>query len=84
MITEPEFVDELLDAITEYNMKIIDIALEYDIDGFHFGDDWGQQAGLIMGPNYWRRFIKPRMARMYERAKKQGEIYIPAFLRRHS
>lgn len=79
MITEPEFVDELLDAIAEYNMKIIDIALEYDIDGFHFGDDWGQQAGLIMGPNYWRRFIKPRMARMYERAKSKGK-----FISQHS
>ena len=74
MITEPEFVDELLDAITEYNLRIIDIALEYDIDGFHFGDDWGQQVGLIMGPNYWRRFIKPRMARMYSRVKSKGKF----------
>lgn len=74
MIAETEFVDELLDAITDYNLKIIDIALEYDIDGFHFGDDWGQQSGLIMGPKYWRRFIKPRMARMYEKVKSRGII----------
>lgn len=74
MIEEPEFVEDLLDAITEHNLKIIDIGLEYDIDGFHFGDDWGQQKGLIMGPNYWRRFIKPRMARMYARAKSKGLI----------
>lgn len=74
MLTEPEFVDELLDAITEYNLRVIDIALEYDIDGFHFGDDWGQQKGLIMGPKHWRRFIKPRMARMYEQVKSKGKI----------
>ena len=30
--------------------------LEYDIDGVYFGDDWGQQKGLIMGPEHWRRF----------------------------
>jgi uroporphyrinogen decarboxylase len=74
MILEPNFVHELLDAITDYNLKIIDIGLEYDIDGFHFGDDWGQQKGLIMGPNYWRTFIKPRMAKMYQRAKSKGKI----------
>lgn len=74
MILEPEFIDELLDAIVDYNLRIIDIALEYDIDGFNFGDDWGQQRGLIMGPKYWRRFIKPKQARMYERVKSKGLI----------
>jgi uroporphyrinogen decarboxylase len=74
MALDPACVDQLLDAITDYNLKIIDIALEYDIDGFHFGDDWGQQKGLITGPEYWRRFIKPRMARMYAKAKNKGKI----------
>lgn len=72
MILEPAFVDSLLDDITEYNLRIVGIALEYPIDGFHFGDDWGQQRGMIMGPDYWRRFIKPRMARMYGRVKERG------------
>ena len=74
MIAEPDFVDELLDAICEHNLKIVDIAMEYPFDGFHFGDDWGQQKGLIMGPNHWRRFIKPRVARMYERVKRAGKF----------
>lgn len=76
MIEEPDFVEELLDTIADYNIKIIDIALEYDIDGFKFGDDWGQQSGLIMGPNYWRRFIKPRVARMYQRVKNKGKFVL--------
>ena len=83
MILEPDFVDALLDKICDYNMQIIDIALEYPFDGFHFGDDWGQQKGLIMGPTYWRRFIKPRMARMYKKIKDKVALYQPAFLRRH-
>ncbi len=69
MITDPEFVHELLDAICEYNLKLIDIALEFPFDGIYFGDDWGQQSGTIMGPKFWREFIKPRMAKMYARAK---------------
>jgi uroporphyrinogen decarboxylase len=73
MITEPDFVDQLMDAIAAYNVHMMDIALEYDIDGFLFGDDWGQQKGLIMGPDYWRRFIRPGMAKMYEKAKSKGK-----------
>lgn len=74
MLLEPDFADALLDAICEHNLKIIDLALEYPIDCFHFGDDWGQQKGLIMGPALWRRFIKPRLARMYQRVKSSGRF----------
>ena len=76
MLTDEEFVDELLDKILEHNLKVIDIYNEYELDGFYFGDDWGQQKGLIMGPELWRRFIKPRMAKMYERAKKGGKFIL--------
>ncbi len=75
MILEPEFVDELLDRICEYNLEVIDFAMQFDIDGFRFGDDWGQQNGLIMGPKLWRRFIRPRVAKMYERVKSKG-LYV--------
>lgn len=74
MISDPEFVDALLDKILEYNLEKINIALEYDIDCFYFGDDWGQQKGLIMGPVFWRKFIKPRVAKMYEKVKSHGKM----------
>jgi uroporphyrinogen decarboxylase len=74
MVLEPDFAHALLDRIAEYNMQVMDIAMEYDIDGFHFGDDWGQQKGLIMGPDYWKKFIKPRMKMMFDKAKAKGLI----------
>jgi uroporphyrinogen decarboxylase len=72
MVENPGFVDELLDRITEYDLGVIRVALEFDIDGVHFGDDWGQQRGTIMGPAAWRRFIKPRLARLYAEVKSAG------------
>ncbi len=74
MLIEPSFAHELLDEICEFNMRIINVALEYDIDAIHFGDDWGQQRGLIMGPRLWREFIKPRMKRMFEAVKSKGKF----------
>ena len=76
MILSPDALDELLDKICDYFIELLDVALEYDIDGVYFGDDWGQQKGLIMGATHWRRFIKPRMARLYERVKAKGKYVV--------
>ena len=76
MITDPETLEDFFDRLCDFWLPIIDIALEYDVDAIMFGDDWGQQNGLIMGPNHWRRFIKPRMAKLYERAKSKGKFVL--------
>jgi uroporphyrinogen decarboxylase len=76
MILHPSFVEELLEAICAFNMQIVEIGLSYDVDGFYFGDDWGQQKGMIMGPKLWRKFIKPKMAKLYGRIKESGKIVI--------
>ena len=70
----PDFVGELFDQILQYNMKIIDAALQYDIDGFYFGDDYGQQNGLIMSPDTWREFIKPGLKEMFGKVKDAGKV----------
>jgi len=72
MVAEPTFVSALFDRIVEYNLAVVDIATEYPIDGIFFGDDWGQQKGLIMGPTYWRRFIRPALNKMYDSIKSKG------------
>lgn len=73
MLIDPEDLEDFYDRLCDYNLKLIDIALEYDVDGIYFGDDWGQQRGLIMGPDHWRQFIKPRMQRMYDRVHSKGK-----------
>ncbi|NLG48513.1 MAG: uroporphyrinogen decarboxylase [Chloroflexi bacterium] len=73
MVLHPRFVDDLLDKILEFNLKVLDQVVQYDLDCIRFGDDWGQQNGLIMGPKLWRRFIKPRVAIMYQKAKDAGK-----------
>jgi uroporphyrinogen decarboxylase len=69
----PEFVDELLGAIADYNVAQIMEALEFDIDAVYFGDDWGQQRGLQMGPILWRRHIRPVLRRMYAVVREAGK-----------
>lgn len=76
MVENPQFVHDLLDAITEFNLAQLDMAMRYDIDGFQFGDDWGSQNGVLMGPVLWREFIKPRVKRMYDRVHAHNKFVI--------
>lgn len=73
-IENPDFLKTLFNAIADYNIAQIKEALKYDIDAVHFGDDWGQQHGLQMGPTFWREFIKPVLKRMYGVAKRAGKF----------
>ncbi len=70
---EPEFVHELFNAITEHNLIGIRKALDAGFDSVYFGDDWGQQHGLQMGPNLWVEFIRPYLMRMYKEVRDAGK-----------
>jgi len=69
----PAFAHELLAAIADHNIAQVQEALKHDIDAVYFGDDWGQQRGLQMGPATWRKFILPQLKRMYEVVREAGK-----------
>ncbi|MCX6993596.1 MAG: hypothetical protein NT011_10710 [Kiritimatiellaeota bacterium] len=69
MVTDPDFIQTLLDRILAFNLRVIENTCRLDIDAMEFGDDWGQQTGLIMGPELWRQFIYPRIRQMYQAVK---------------
>ena len=75
-IENPEFVHGLLDAIADHNIELVTRALAFDIDAVYFGDDWVQQAGLIMGYGAWKEFIYPRLQRMYGAVRGAGKFQV--------
>ena len=38
------------------------------------GDDFATQRGLMISPEQWRRFLKPRYARLFELGKRRGKF----------
>lgn len=73
MVADEAFVHGLLDRILEFNLCVIGHACSFAIDAMMFGDDWGQQRGLIMGPRLWREFIRPRVRQMYDAVHARGK-----------
>jgi len=76
MVTDPDAVHALLRKINAYNLRKVEIAIECGFDGILFGDDWGSQRGLIMGPERWRALIKPYANEMYAAVKSKGRIVL--------
>lgn len=58
-------INLLADKITAYNAAFVARAIASGADGISFGDDYGTEKDLIMSPETWRRFIKPRLKELF-------------------
>ncbi|NQT86850.1 hypothetical protein HQ560_08810 [bacterium] len=73
-IAEPDFYAEMLDRLTDLYLAFVEYTVDLPVDGILFGDDWGDQRGVILGPERWRKFLKPRWAKIYEAVHARGKI----------
>jgi len=74
------FVEELLDNLEAVCNGVIDGLLRRfgpDIDAIGLSEDYGGEHAMLLSPAMWRRFIKPRLARMTGRIRRGGKkVYI--------
>jgi len=73
---EPDAFGALIGRIAEHQAAIVDRLLQLPADGVMFADDWGYQRGVLLGPERWRRFLKPHLAALYERVHKAGKLVL--------
>jgi uroporphyrinogen decarboxylase len=71
-VEAPSFAEELLDRVADFSVGIVKNLSAFPVDGVRFSDDWGWQRGLLLSPAMWRRFLKPRLKRMYDEAHARG------------
>lgn len=55
----------LIDKVLEYNMYQIAAVLPGMGEIMYFGDDLGMQNGLAIGPEKWRKYLKPCFRKMF-------------------
>ena len=73
---EPDAAELLFERVAEHQMQILELVLELPVDGVRFSDDWSDQRGVMIGPERWRRMLKPRTARLYGRARRAGKFVV--------
>ena len=59
---DPPLADAILDIPFRYHLAAAKRLVELGVDMIWTGDDVGMQHGMMISPNAWRRFLKPRMA----------------------
>ena len=76
MYEEPEEYKALIDAVTDYKVKLLDKMLEaYKADEIFFHDDLGSANGPLISPAMYREFLKPAHKRIAAVIHKHGAIY---------
>ena len=74
-LLEPEAMDDLLDVIADYKIRLIQETYRCThFDAIFFHDDWGSKTSLFFSPETWREHIKPRHQRIVEAVKSLGDV----------
>jgi uroporphyrinogen decarboxylase len=72
LATEPAWVEELLERITEIQLVLAKRFVALGVDGGYFGDDYGAQRAMLFSPQMWRQLFKPRLARLFAVFREAG------------
>ncbi len=76
---EPRKAEVLLDKVNEFAIEYLDRCMEKATgiaDAVLCGDDFGSQIGLVISPQMWRKYIKPRYEILIDHVHSHGLKYL--------
>ena len=62
--------------LAELCLALVAECADIPADAIMMGDDWGHQQGVMIGPERWRKYFKPRYARIFDAIHHQGKLAI--------
>jgi uroporphyrinogen decarboxylase len=68
-LLQPELAERILDIPFNYHLEAARRLVELGVDMIWTGDDMGAQQAMQISPQMWRRFFRPRMARLFSELK---------------
>ena len=68
-VLDPDTAERILDIPFRYHLEAARRLVGLGVDMIWTGDDVGTQKGMLIAPDMWRRFFKPRMARFFSELK---------------
>lgn len=64
MAVDEETAERILDIPFHYHLEAAKRLVAMGVDGIWLGDDVGTQRGMLLSPQMWRRYLKPRMEKI--------------------
>jgi len=71
-VATPDRFRPVMDLITDFECRLIEMAARHGFHGIHFADDWGTQSGLMLSPALWRSLFQPGYQRQFALAHELG------------
>ena len=68
-LIDPDLAEAILDIPYKYHLAAAKNLVELGVDMLWLGDDVGTQSSMLMSPEIWRQFLKPRMAKFVSSVK---------------
>lgn len=72
LYTGEQYIEALLDKITDYSIECASIMADMGVDVIWTGDDMGTQNGMMISPELWRQYFKPRLQKIFVAIKKKN------------
>ncbi|AOQ23636.1 hypothetical protein MTAT_12180 [Moorella thermoacetica] len=69
MVLNKDYAHALMDKVMEFPLVAGKKLIELGVDMLWTGDDVGMQTGMMISPELWREFLKPRYAKLYSEFK---------------
>ena len=69
LLTDKVFVNDLMDTVMHYHFVAGKRLIGMGVDIIWTGDDVGMQTGMLISPDLWREFLKPRYRYLFHEFK---------------
>jgi uroporphyrinogen decarboxylase len=79
LIDNEDFVNELMDRLMHYHFTVGKRLIELGVDILYIGDDAGSQQSMLLSPDIWRKYLKPRYDYLFREWKKIRSDVVFAF-----
>jgi len=70
LLESPDLTEKILDIPFKYHLEVAKRLTILGVDMIWLGDDVGMQTSMLISPDTWRKFLKPRMAEIIATIKK--------------
>jgi len=76
LFREPDKVEKILNKLHEIRVKQAKILCEIGVDVVVDGDDVGMQRSMMLSPDMWRKFLKPRYRELINVVHRDGAYFL--------
>ncbi len=79
LLINEDYVNALLDKIVEFPRAALKEFIRMGTDMVWMGDDVATQLGMMISPEVWRKYFKPRYARLFKEFKETNPDIVIAY-----